>query len=314
MKQIYHIEPVYKSFIWADDTLIKYFDLKTEMKNIGTVYFVIAIPGQLDNIVTETQEPLSVFYKKNPGIFNCSDYFFPVRMTVTANSGFQSYQLHPDDGYAWKMEREKGKVSGAVALTASEHVSEWLFGNKAKDLDEFKRLVETKDWNHLFSTLTVKDGDYVHTPAGVIHGGYGHGTVHATFGTNGDITYRFYDNDRNDPDRPLHLQKVYDCVNIPEVAVGAIRIEPIEENGMLVYDYYEKENEYVAKRFIVNGKGKFSYPSFLFVSCVKGRGVVEGTELSIGETLLIPYNFGEIHFEGNMDLIGISYLKGENKQ
>ena len=74
-------------------------------------------------------------------------------MTTTANSGFQSYQLHPDDAYAEKHENQKGKVSGAVALKASDHVSEWLFGNKAKNLEDFKRMVENKDWKNLFSTI-----------------------------------------------------------------------------------------------------------------------------------------------------------------
>lgn len=310
MKQLYHIKPIYKSFIWGGRELIDHFHIDTNMENIGTIYHVIAIPGQLDNIVRETQEPLSVFYRKNPQLFQCSEETFPVRMTTTANSGFQSYQLHPDDDYAKKHENERGKVSGAVALKASDSVSEWLFGNKARDREEFKRLVEDKDWENLFSKIKVKDGEFVHTPAGVIHGGYGKGTVSATFGTNGDITYRFYDNDRNDPQRPLHLEQVYDCANIPEVPIGAKAVEPVEENGLLIYHYYEKAGEYVAKRFIVKEKGSFSYPGFLFLTCVEGSGKIEDTAIGLGETLLVPAAFGEIHFEGAMDLIAVSYLEG----
>lgn len=126
MKQLYHIKPIYKSFIWGGRELIDHFHIDTNMENIGTIYHVIAIPGQLDNIVRETQEPLSVFYRKNPQVFQCSEETFPVRMTTTANSGFQSYQLHPDDDYAKKHENERGKVSGAVALKASDNVSEWF--------------------------------------------------------------------------------------------------------------------------------------------------------------------------------------------
>lgn len=311
MKQIYHIQPIYKSFIWGGKELIDHFHIDTDMENIGTIYHVIAIPGQLDNIVLEAQEPLSEFYKKNPQVFQCSEETFPVRMTTTANSGFQSYQLHPDDDYAKKHENERGKVSGAVALKASDNVSEWLFGNKAQNLEEFKKMVENKDWQNLFSTIRVKDGDFVHTPAGVIHGGYGKGTISATFGTNGDITYRFYDNDRNDPNRPLHFKQVYDCVNIPEVPIGAKAVEPVEENGLLIYHYYEKAKEYVAKRFLVQGKGSFSYGGFLFLTCVNGNGKVEDINIKLGETILVPADFGEIHFDGAMDLIAISYQESE---
>ena len=308
-RQLYHIEPIYKSFIWGGRALIDHFHIKTDMENIGTIYHVIAIPGQLDNTVRETGEPLSVFYEKNPQIFQCREKSFPVRMTTTAKIVFQSYQLHPDDAYAEKHENQKGKVSGAVALKASDHVSEWLFGNKAKNLEDFKRMVENKDWKNLFSTIKVKDGDYVHTPAGVIHGGYGKGLINATFGTNGDITYRFYDNDRNDPSRPLQLQEVYDCVNIPEVPVGAKAVEPVRENGLLIYHYYEKAGEYVAKRFIVKGKGNYSYQGFLFLTCVNGEGTIEDMPIGLGETILVPADFGEIHFDGDMDLIAISYIE-----
>ena len=258
-RQLYHIEPIYKSFIWGGRALIDHFHIKTDMENIGTIYHVIAIPGQLDNTVRETGEPLSVFYEKNPQIFQCREKSFPVRMTTTANSGFQSYQLHPDDAYAEKHENQKGKVSGAVALKASDHVSEWLFGNKAKNLEDFKRMVENKDWKN--------------------------------------------------PSRPLQLQEVYDCVNIPEVPVGAKAVEPVRENGLLIYHYYEKAGEYVAKRFIVKGKGNYSYQGFLFLTCVNGEGTIEDMPIGLGETILVPADFGEIHFDGDMDLIAISYIE-----
>lgn len=308
MKQLYHIKPIYKSFIWGGRELIDYFHIDTNMENIGTIYHVIAIPGQLDNIVRETQEPLSVFYRKNPQVFQCSEESFPVRMTTTANSGFQSYQLHPDDAYAKRHENERGKVSGAVALKTSDNVSEWLFGNKARNREEFKRMVEDKDWENLFSKIKVKDGDFVHTPAGVIHGGYGKGTVSATFGTNGDITYRFYDNDRNDPKRPLHLEQVYDCVNIPEVPL--VPIDPVcyEVNGLRVTDYYSSPGEYVAKRLDVDGPGSFSFDRFMCIVCVKGEGKIDGIPIRMPETVLIPADHGPVRLDGAMQLYMISYI------
>ena len=44
-RQLYHIEPIYKSFIWGGRALIDHFHIKTDMENIGTIYHVIAIPG-----------------------------------------------------------------------------------------------------------------------------------------------------------------------------------------------------------------------------------------------------------------------------
>lgn len=307
MKKIYHIEPIYKSFIWAGQKLIKHFNIKTDLPSIGTIYHVIAIPGDLDNTVLETHQPLSEFYNMHRNLFQLKTNYFPIRMTTTANEGFQSYQLHPDDTYALEHENQKGKVSGAVALFDSPNVKSWLFGNKAKNKQEFKQLVLDKNWDQLFTTLDVQDGDFVHTPAGVIHGGYGSGQISATFGTNSDITYRFYDLDRNDPNRPLHLQQVFDCATVPEVHFEAKRVKPKEQQNLKIYDYYDHEKEYIAKRIKVNGSASYHYSRFMFIACVNGNGTINDEHINLGETIFVPADFGQLSLDGNMDLIIISY-------
>lgn len=311
MKGIYHIEPIYASFVWGGHKLIEEFDIQTEEERIGTIYAVIALPGHLDNLVRETKEPLSQFYKEHKDLFGCSKETFPVRMSITCNEDFQSYQLHPDDTYGEAHEQKPGKVSGAVTLKESEHVSKKLFGHKAKTKDEFISMVENKDWDHLFSVVDVKDGDFLHTPAGVIHGGYGDGSIYAALGTNGDITYRFYDLDRNDPDRPLHLQEVYDCVTIPEVDLSEVVIHanPRLINGVELLDYYSKENEYVAKQLRVQGEGTFQLPEFYFITNIDGEGTVNGEVLKKGETLFVECNHGAITLAGSMRLMLLSYVE-----
>lgn len=145
------------------------------------MYHVIAIPGKLDCIVEETQEPLSVFYKNHKELFACASELFPVRMTTSCGENKMSYHLHPSDAYALVHEGTRGKASGAVAMEEADKVSERLFGNRAQTLDEFKKMVQEKDWDHLFQKISVKQGDFLHTPAGVIHGGGGEGTMNMTF-------------------------------------------------------------------------------------------------------------------------------------
>lgn len=307
MSRVFHLEPIYKSFVWAGRKLIDEFDLDTDLESVGTIYCAIAIPGELDTTVRETGEPLSQFYSTHPDVFGCNEPEFPVRMTITCNEGFQSYQSHPDDRYAMEHEGCRGKVSGAVALRESNKVGTWLFGHKARDREEFRSLIEAKDWDRLFSTLDVRDGEFVHTPAGVIHGGWGSGVMTATFGTNGDLTYRFYDNDRDDPTRPLEIDKVCDCASFPELPFCSERVEPVQAESVLRYDYHDVDGEYVAKKFKINGVGSYSYDSFLIMTCIDGNGFVAGESISKGETLLIPKGFGSFEFEGSMELIAISY-------
>jgi len=230
-----------------------------------------------------------------------------VRMTISCNEGIQSYQVHPGDEYALKHEGTKGKISANIVLEHTGVVRKKRFGHTAKTLKEFQRMVEQKDWDNFFQVIEVADGDFLNTPAGVPHGGKGDGTVIVTFATNSDITYRFYDFDRNDPNRPLHLQQTYDCANIPEVPVGPVHVEPERKNGVALYEYYDVPGEYIAKRIIVNGTGQYETDKFMFYGCYKGQGSLGGVPVKAGETLFVPARFGPVDLVGDMDLIMISY-------
>lgn len=310
---LYHIAPIYKSFVWGGRRLVDRFLLPRDLENVGTIYHVIAMPGHLDNEVVEAGVPLSRFYSEHRELFGCESEELPIRMTTTCNEGRQSYQLHPTDAYALEHDGERGKVSGSVALDEDGTVSHKLFGNACSSREEFVRLVEDEDWEHLFATVDQRAGDFLHTPAGVIHGGEGHGAIVCTFSTNGDLTYRFYDYGRDDPSRPLEPQKVYDCVNIPEVPVGPRHIEPVEKDGVLVYEYYDQPGEYTARRMKVVEQGTYECPEFWFVACVGGGGTVDGVRLGLGETLLVPCGYGPVALEGKMDLICVSYKDAERE-
>ena len=307
MGTLYHIEPIYKDFVWAGSKLKDRFAITGGPEHVGTIYCAIALPGELDNRVSETGGTLSELYSDYPELFACDDAVFPIRMTVTCNEGFQSYQLHPDVDYALAHEGCRGKVSGAVILDESDAVDTWLFGHKAEDREQFRALIEAKDWDNLFTTLDVRDGDFVHTPAGVIHGGNGSGKVTATFGTNSDITYRFYDNDRNDPARPLHIDDVCACACFPEKPFEALRIKPQADGDLSVWAYHDVPGEYTALRLKVDGIALFKHDGFLFIANVGGKGSIDGTELGLGQTLLVPAGYGPFEIAGAMDCIAISY-------
>ena len=89
MRELFHLEPIYKSFVWAGRKLIDEFGLDQSLDKIGTIYCAIAIPGDLDSVVRETNEPLSQFYANHPEVFGCNEPEFPVRMTITCNEGFE---------------------------------------------------------------------------------------------------------------------------------------------------------------------------------------------------------------------------------
>ena len=309
---IYHIEPVLESFIWGGKKIIQAYHLNTNLENVGQIYHVIALKGHQDCLVTEARQPLSLFYEAHPEVFRCKAQIFPVRLATSCSEKKMSYHLHPDNAYALEHEGTLGKVSGSIHIDPDGSRQDKLFGCKAASLEEFKQMVAREDWGHLFQTITVRSGQYLHTPAGVIHGGgsdvEGEGKLSIVFATNSDVSYRFFDYHRNVPDRKLHMQEVYDCVNIPEVPLAPIDPVSYQKDGVQITDYYARPGEYVAKRLDISGPGTFSFERFMCITCVKGQGTIEGTPLCCPETVLVPASCGPIRFEGEMQLYMISYI------
>lgn len=76
MKKIYHVEPVLESFVWAGDKITDYYGYQTTMTKVGQAYHVIALPDHLDNIISETKEHLSEFFKRHPELFLTANTLF----------------------------------------------------------------------------------------------------------------------------------------------------------------------------------------------------------------------------------------------
>jgi len=305
------MKPLYKAFIWGGRKIIDRYHLDTNLDNVGIMYHVIAIPGKLDCLVQETGEPLSEFFKKHRGLFTCRAEFFPVRMATTCGESKMSYHLHPGNDYAIPHEGMQGKVSGSVVMEESEMLSEKLFGNQVRSLEEFKQKIADKDWDGLFQMIKLKQGDFLHTPAGVIHGGRGGGKMTMTFSTNSDITYRFYDFDRNDPNRRLHLEQVYACINIPEVPLESIHPLPRAVDGVTILDYYDCAGEYTAQCLKLDGLGRYERKEFYFLFCSDGHGKVGDTVIAEGSTVFVPAGYGALELRGTMRLYLISYRDAE---
>ena len=61
---------------------------------------------------------------------------------------------------------------------------------------------------------------------------------------------------------------------------------------MKLITYHDVDGEYVALRLQVEEKASYEYDSFLFITCVRGSGSIDGVSLGLGETLLVPAGYG----------------------
>jgi len=161
MKQIYHILPVFTEAIWGGRQLIEKYGFKTNLKNIGECYNVIAMKGHLDCDVEETGEKLSDFYHTHRELFQCDTNEMPVRAAMACTIVPMSVQVHPNDEYALAHDGRLGKPDGVYILEGEGTVE---FGHYAKTQAEFRQMVEENMWNSLLRYINVKAGDFLDMP------------------------------------------------------------------------------------------------------------------------------------------------------
>ena len=136
-----------------------------------------------------------------------------------------SVQVHPDDGYAARVEHKLGKTEAWIILRA-EPGARLVYGIRPgygtetlRSLCERGAAVE-----EALNTVYVQAGDVVYIPAGMVHA-IGAGIVLYEIQQSSDVTYRFYDWDRKDEmgrGRELHIQKALD-VTRPDIMPNLIR-------------------------------------------------------------------------------------------
>lgn len=310
-KKIYFLEPVFEAKYWGGQALRKRYGYDPDIPNIAIAYHVIALPShKLDNVVTGTGETLSEFYKNHRELFGCNRSDFPIRMDSENNVEQLSIQLHPNDKYCLAHEGERGKVECSI-LVQGDCDRLAIRGHNAKTREEFRQMAEAGEWDRLLRVVEIKKGQYTYSPLGTLHGSPNKpedfDCISLSFETNSDITYRLYDYDRNLPDRPLHVEKVIDTVNIPDDK--NVGLDPVvtEKDGCRISAYADVPGVFTAFRIQVEKEGVYELPEFVFFFCIDGSGEINGVRIKKGETVFVPCDFGPLRISGKLDLGAMTY-------
>ena len=310
MKQkLYRLEPVFEERLWGTQRLREKYGYETDLDNIAEVYNVCAMPGHLDNVVSGTGLFLSEFYREHRELFGCDTEEMPVEVCMAHSNSYLSVQVHPDDAYAFLHEGSRGRPEGGVVIEADGDCRVVL-GHHAKTREEFKELAEKGEWDRLLRYIETKPDQYTQTPAWTLHAFCPNALVVA-FSTNADITYRLYDYERLDPKtgrlRQLHTQQVIDHVTVPDDTIQAFYPEVRREQGCEICQYHDEPGAFTCGRIKVSGTGRYETDDFMFYVCVDGAGTINRVPVKGGETLFAPKGFGVAVFEGELDLMYVTY-------
>jgi mannose-6-phosphate isomerase len=221
---------------------------------------------------------------------------FPLLVKILDARETLSVQVHPDDGYARAREGEPfGKTEMWYILDVEPQ--SWLVHGIRAPLTraDAEQAIETGKLREVLDHVYVDPGDVIINVPGTIHA-LGEGLLLYELQQSSDLTYRLYDWDRGDPNRPLHIEKSLDVANLEPYATH--KIEPIEiaEKGgtrtlLCACEHFAAELLTVRSHIpeqpagacfhiltVLQGVGRLRY----------GQRSAVDVELRAGESLLVP--------------------------
>lgn len=215
-----------------------------------------------------------------------------------------SIQVHPDDGYAMRVEGEPGKTEMWYIVDAAPGAALYYGVKQAVSKEEFARRIQEQTLPEILNRVEVTAGELYFIPSGTLHA-IGAGILLAEIQQNSNTTYRVYDYGRRGADgrlRPLHIEKALDVANLSPLA-PTVQYAPAPVSGGSVrkleacrYFASDAVTVHGAVRFAV---GTESFHHLLFLSGTAVLKTASGSyPVKKGDSVLLPAGLGEYTVTG----------------
>lgn len=282
--------------------------------DIGECWGISAYPER-DGIIENGKYKgfhLSELWNQHPELFGNikkdegENEKFPLLVKIIDAKEDLSIQVHPNDCYAMEKENHSlGKTECWYILDCPEN-AKLVIGHNANSTDELTRLIEEEKWSQLICEVPVKKGDFIQINPGTVHAIKG-GFVILETQQSSNVTYRVYDYDRmsDGKKRELHIEKCKEVITTPAPSASECILESEKIRGRdnqleVIYAgmYYEVFKMRVKGTAFLDQKYHF-----LNITITDGIGKIDGTLVRKGTHLIVPYDYGVVLFEGDMEII-----------
>lgn len=308
--EILKLNPVFKDYIWGGTKLRDDYGFKSNLEKLAEGW-MLSCHKDGENTVLNGEfknKTLSEVVKENPEFLgeNGKKFeYFPILIKLIDAKNDLSVQVHPDNEYAMRVEKEYGKTECWYILDCDED-AELIYGfNRNLTSDEFRKAIENNTFMDAVNKVKVKKGDLFFIEAGTLHA-IGKGILLAEIQQNSNTTYRVYDYGRLGADgkpRELHTEKAIDVtICTPPTRDTNPEGKLITGNGYSEQLLTKCELFNVKKISVTN-----EYPdiadekSFVSVLVTEGNGTIDDIEIKKGDSLFIPANYGEFRICGKVD-------------
>lgn len=216
------LKPAFKDYLWGGTKLKENYNKETDLAIVAESWELsthkdgqsIVDSGEYKGL--PFQDYLNKLGREALGRNGNAFERFPMLIKFIDAKGNLSIQVHPDDAYGQRVEKEYGKTEMWYILEAEEGASLYYGTNTEITKEEFRERIENNTILDVLKEVPVHKGDVFFIAAGTIHA-IGAGIVICEIQQNSNSTYRVYDFGRVGADgkpRELHIEKAIDVSNL----------------------------------------------------------------------------------------------------
>ena len=293
-------QPILKDKIWGGQKLQQFLNKPTTSTEAGESWEISDVEGDTSVVSngplkgTSLKTLMATYTSDLIGEKNFRQFGtkFPLLIKFIDAKQDLSVQLHPNDQLAKERHNSFGKTEMWYVVQADPESNLIVGFNQDMTQELYLKHLKDKTLQSILNFDAVKPGDTYFIEVGRIHA-IGAGVLLAEIQQTSDITYRVYDWDRVDSEgneRELHNDIALDAFDFDMPDNFRVQYS-LESNASteLVSCPYFTTNVLDVKVPILKEN---THDSFMIYMCVEGAAIIEVdgtvTELSIGETVLVP--------------------------
>lgn len=229
---------------------------------------------------------------------------FPILIKFIDAKENLSIQVHPDNRYALKNEKQYGKTEMWYVMDAAEDAFLYYGFENEISKEEFEQRIRDDTLLEVLNAVPVQKGDVLFIESGTIHA-IGKNILIAEIQQNSNVTYRVYDYGRVGKDgkkRDLHIEKA--------LAVTK-RVPIVRDKSSYPHvadcDYFTVDKLNLDGKVMKKMEGVVSDDSFASILILDGAGTIccreEILQFKKGDSFFLSAGSGSYVVEGSCDAL-----------